>query len=132
MITVKPIQSKSDQEFFCSKCNIHYDEDLMAYGAYVDGEFVGICQFAIKGDRGFIKNIAPVSGTNDFEAMFIMGRGTMNFIDLCENHTCYADDNSASERLLLAIGFKRKDDKYFCDMTGMFDGHCDGHKVELE
>ena len=128
MLTVKPIQSKSDQEFFCSKCNIPYDEDLMAYGAYVDGEFVGICQFAIKGDRGFIKNIAPVSGTNDFEAMFIMGRGTMNFIDLCGAHKAIAIKDAGNESLLKAIGFKQNEnDEFFCDMTGFFEGNCSGH-----
>ena len=34
MLTVKPIQTKQEQEFFASKCNIPYDEDMMAYAAY--------------------------------------------------------------------------------------------------
>ena len=57
MLTVKPIRSKSEQELFCAKCNIPYDIDLLAYSAHVDEVFVGMCQFAIKGERGYIKNI---------------------------------------------------------------------------
>ena len=130
MLTIKPIQSKSDQEFFCSKCNIPYDEDLMAYGPYGDGEYVGICQFAIKGDRGFIKNIAPVVGTDDFEAMFIMGRGTMNFIDLCDVHLAECARDAGDARLLTAIGFKDVGAEHlFVDMEGMFTGGaCTSHK----
>lgn len=38
---------------------------------------------------------------------------------------------AASERLLTAIGFKKADGEYFCDMNGMFDGNCDGHTINL-
>ena len=133
MFKITPIQDKVKQNEICKLCGAIFRPDAFAYQMFdVDsGEIMGMSQFEI-GESGYIFDIKEAPRKNDFEAMFILARQTMNFIDLCENHTCYADNNSASERLLLAIGFKRKDDKYFCDMTGMFDGHCDGHKVELE
>ena len=128
MLKVLPVQSKEQQEDICKKCGVKYNPDTLAYVATVDDRLAGVSQFRVTAEGGLIFDLAPALDFDNFEAMFVMGRGTLNFIDLCENHTCYADDNSASERLLLAIGFKRKDDKYFCDMTGMFDGHCSGEK----
>ena len=130
MLTVKPIQTKEEQEFFCSKCNVPYDEDMMAYAAYVEEEFVGICQFTIKGERGFIKNIAPAKGVDDFEAMFIMGRGTMNFIDLCGVHTAECAKDAGENRLLTAMGFNDVGNEHlYVDMNGMFTGGgCTSHK----
>ncbi len=79
----------------------------------------------------YIYDVKEAPNHDDFEAMFILGRQTMNFIDTCGAHTCYADKCAGIERLLKAIGFKENGDKLYCDMTGMFDGHCSGHKVEL-
>jgi hypothetical protein len=51
---------------------------------------------------------------DDFEMMFIMGRSVMNFIDICEHHTCVALPEAADHRLLIAIGFKlQTDGTYF-------------------
>ncbi len=130
MLTVKPIQTKQEQEFFASKCNIPYDEDMMAYAAYEEEKFLGMCQFAIKGECGFIKNIAPATDVDDFEAMFIMGRGTMNFIDLCGVHIARCEKNAGDGRLLTAMGFKDVDEELlFVDMNGMFTGGaCTSHE----
>ena len=96
------------------------------------GELMGMAQFDISGGSGYIKTLKTKIGYSDFEAMFILGRATMNFIDLCGNHTCYAAPDAGDERLLRAIGFKPCDNgEYFADMTHMFDGHCDGHAVDL-
>ena len=132
MFKITPIQDKDLQKKICLLCGADFRPDAFAYQMYdIDsGEIMGMSQFEI-GQVGYIYDIKEAHGKDDFEAMFILARQTMNFIDLCENHTCFADDNSAPERLLKAIGFKIQDGKYFCDMTGMFDGHCGGHKVEL-
>ncbi len=94
-------------------------------------EVMGFSQFEI-GTDGYITDIKPRLGTDDFEAMFILGRTTMNFIDMCGAHTCRAEKNAADERLIKAIGFKHREDGYSVDMTGMFDGsHCSGEAVKL-
>ena len=93
-------------------------------------ELMGFSQFEV-GDVGYIYDLIPAQGTTDFEAMFILGRQTMNFIDICGNHICKASRSAGDARLLRAIGFKEQGDELFCDMTGMFDGHCSGHAVDL-
>ena len=48
MITVKPIQTKTEQERLCALCHIPYRTELLAYGAYNNqGDFVGMCQFGM-------------------------------------------------------------------------------------
>lgn len=129
MLTVKPIRTKAEQELFCAKCNIPYDVDLLAYSAHVDDVFVGMCQFGIKGERGYIKNIVSHEGIDDFEAMFIMGRGTLNFIDLCGAHEAECARDAGEPRLLTALGFKDTgEENLYADLHGMFDGKCSDHK----
>lgn len=132
MFKITPIQEKTRQNEICSICGAEFRPDAFAYEMYEveSGELMGMSQFEI-GNSGYIYDIKEVPNRDDFEAMFILARQTMNFIDLCGAHTCRADKNTANERLLLAIGFKKINEEYFCDMTGMFDGHCSGHKVEL-
>ena len=123
MLEIKPIQSKAEQEAYCARCNIKYDANMMAYSAYDGNTFIGICQFTIKEKAGYIKNLAEAEGISDFEAMFIMGRGTMNFIDLCGVHACECAPDAASETLIKGLGFKLTDDgRYYADMTHFFDG----------
>lgn len=127
MFIIKPIQDKELQKQYCALCGIPYYEQAMAYKAELEGEFGGICQFELKKGCGVIHHLRPAPNVDDFEMMFIMGRSTMNFIDLCELHTCYAPQDAAEHRLLIGIGFKKQEDgSYFVDMHGMFGG-CGNH-----
>lgn len=132
MFKITPIQEKALQEKIATLCGAEYRPDAFAYQMFdIDsGKIMGMSQFEI-GEHGYIYDIKEAPSCDDFEAMFIMARQTMNFIDLCGNHTCYASKDAGNERLLRAIGFKEVDGQMYCDMTGMFDGNCSGHKVEL-
>ena len=133
MFKITPVQSKDEQIALCQTCGAVYREGAFAYIMFdIDsGDVMGMSQFEI-GDAGYIFDLLEAPLRDDFEAMFILGRQTMNFIDSCGAHTCYASTDAGSERLLKAIGFKPSGDRLFCDMTGMFDGHCSGHAVELK
>mgnify|MGYP003309196698 CR=1 FL=1 len=132
MFKITPIQDKTRQKEICDKCGAVFREDFFAYEMYECEtlELMGMSQFEI-GESGYIYDLKEAPECDDFEAMFILARQTMNFIDLCENHTCYASKDAGKERLLRAVGFKEIDGQMYCDMTGMFDGNCGGHKVEL-
>ena len=134
MFKISPIQDKEIQKKYAEECGSKFCPELFAYSMVNQetGELMGMSQFDISGDSGYIKTLRPKLGYSDFEAMFILGRATMNFIDLCGNHTCRAAVDSADERLIKSIGFRLTENgEYFADMTNMFDGHCDGHTVEL-
>lgn len=133
MLKVLPIQTKAEQETLCQKCNIEFKPDLLAYAATVDGDLVGICQFKLTSEGGVLYDLAKVTGHvepvagSDFEAMFVMGRGTLNFIDLCGVHSA-TFVGEADESLLRAIGFRQDDGGVWSiDLEGFFTDHCGNH-----
>ena len=124
MLKVLPIQSKLQQEEICLRCNATYNPDLMAYAAYDDETLLGVCQFKLTAEGGILYDLAPAEGTSSFEGLFIMGRGTLNFIDLCGVHTAFYRGEVHDERLLLAVGFKKNDlGEYAVNLEGFFTAH---------
>ena len=136
MLKVLPIQSKEEQEILCGRCGIKYGPDLLAYVASVDGETVGVCQFKLTAEGGFIHDIATLldreeatdkaaRDASDFEALFVMGRGALNFIDLCGVHRAFFVGEIRDEGLIKAIGFKKNDQgQYEMNLEGFFTDHC--------
>lgn len=128
MLKVLPIQSKINQEDICLRCGVKYDPDLLAYSATVDDELAGVCQFKLTDKGGMVYDLAPVKDSFDFEAMFVLGRGTLNFIDLCGVHyAIYRGEvkDEQTERLVKAVGFKLTDrGTYEVNLEGFFTDHC--------
>ena len=128
MLKVLPIQSKITQEEICLRCGVKYDPDLLAYSATVDDELAGVCQFKLSDKGGLIYDLAPVMDSFDFEAMFVLGRGTLNFIDLCGVHyAIYRGEvkDEQTERLVKAVGFKLTErGTYEVNLEGFFTDHC--------
>lgn len=134
MFKISPIQDKDLQKAYAEECGAKFCPELFAYSMINQetGELMGMAQFDIRTDCGYIYTLRTKIGYSDFEAMFILGRATMNFIDICGIHLCRASADSAEERLLKSIGFKLQENgEYLADMTGMFDGRCDGKSVNL-
>ena len=133
MFKISAIQDFTEQQEVAKACGTTAKPGFFAY-AMRDCDtlnIMGFSQFEINSD-GYIADLCPAIGLDDFEAMFILGRSTMNFIDLCGVHFCRAGKDAAEEKLLRAIGFKPDGDGFSVDMTGMFDGsHCSGHAVKL-
>ena len=131
MFKIAPINERDIQKKYAEICGAEFLDGFFAY-AMTDnetGELMGFSQFEINENGGYIVDIRERPGLSDSEAMFILGRATMNFIDMCGSHTCYAKKDAADDAALLhAIGFKTEiNGLLFCDMTGMFDGKCSGH-----
>lgn len=128
MLKVLPIQSKLTQEEICLHCNVKYDPDLLAYSATVDDELAGVCQFKLTDKGGIVYDLAPVNNGFDFEAMFVLGRGTLNFIDLCGVHYAFYKgeiNDEQTERLIKAVGFKKTESgSYEVNLEGFFTDHC--------
>ena len=134
MFKISPIQDKQLQKKYAEECGSKFCPDLFAYSMINQetGEFMGMSQFDIFGDCGYIHTLKTKTGYTDFEAMFILGRATMSFMNTCGVLFCRASRDCGEERLLKSIGFKlQENDEYLANMTGMFDGHCDGKSVDL-
>lgn len=129
MFKIQPIQSKEDQMRFAKACGTEYKEGYFGY-VMIDQEtleIMGFSQFEIEKGVGYISDIREPEGRNDFEAMFILGRSTMNFIDICGAHIARAPFDAADASLMLSIGFKEKDGYLEADMSNMFSGKCHGN-----
>ena len=133
MFRISPINDINLQAEYALQCETVAKDGYFAY-AMVDvetNELMGFSQFEIDGGCGYITDIRPKVGLSDFEAMFILARATMNFIDMCGAHECKAKKCAADERLLKSVGFKiTENGDWYADMAGMFDGHCGGHTVD--
>lgn len=131
MLEVLPIQSKTEQEAMCARCGMPFSADDMAYKALIDGELMGVCQFSMNQNGGHIHTLgivkdAAILPKDRAEALFVMGRATLNFIDLCGVHTAYFEDEMfTDEAMIKAIGFKKNDDgSWWMDLTDFFLHPC--------
>lgn len=125
MLKVLPIQSKAEQEEICNKCGVTFNPDLLAYVATVDDRLAGVCQFKVTGEGGILYDLAPTTDFYNFEAMFVMGRGTLNFIDLCGVHRAFFDGTETPDSLLTAVGFRKNEaGRWDINLEGFFTDHC--------
>ena len=128
MLKVLPIQSKAEQAEICKLCDVEFNPDLLAYSATVDDELRGVSQFKLTSEGGLVYDISAAINTYDFEALFVLGRGTLNFIDLCGVHYAIykgSVETEEKERLLKAIGFKKTElGSFEVDLNGFFTDHC--------
>ena len=135
MLEILPIQTKIEQEAICARCGMPYEASCLAYHALVDGELAGACQFRMNDKGGFIRHLGLVkdrelSAQDRAEALFVMGRGTLNFIDLCGVHDAYFEDAAfEDEAMIKAIGFRKNDEgRWYMNLEGFFTSspckHC--------
>ena len=125
MLKVLPIQTKNEQKEICERCGVEFNADLLAYAASVDDTLAGVCQFKLMDKGGVIYDIAPTLDHYNREALFVMGRGALNFIDLCGVHYATYVGEVTDEPLLLQIGFKKDGDGVFSvNLEGFFTDHC--------
>ena len=130
MFKITPVQSEADALKFMSACSATIKNGCFIYSMTDcdSGEIMGISQFEISDGFGYIYDIKEAANRNDFEAMFILARQTMNFINLCGIDVCRADLLAGDKSLIKAVGFKETKEYFECSLVGMFDGsHCSGH-----
>ena len=133
MLIIKPVQDKARQRLLCEQCGVLYREETLCYQAYLgegpddEDPFLGICQFDL-GEIGCIRDLKNAEGVDDEEALFIMGRQTLNFMDLTGTHEAVFDaDADADEHLIKWLGFRQRDGVWYYDLHGVFDKHDHKH-----
>ena len=130
MLVIRPVQEKEEQKRLCGLCEVTYCADALCYQAYDGDTFVGVCQFDL-GDVGKIYDLKNPVGVEDEEALFIMGRQTLNFMDLCGTHDAVLQLQSPmTEHLIRWLGFRQKDGQWYMDLRGFFEEPCKHTKKE--
>ena len=129
MFKIFPIQDEETKKIYAEACGAEPMGGAFAYGM-ADAEslaIMGFSQFDLDGDKATLYTLKEKCGQNDFEAIFILGRATLEFCERCGAIFCYAKKDAGDETLLRAIGLRsEEDDMLFGRIEGMFDGHCDG------
>ena len=130
MFKILPQNDENIISTYLKCCNAKRREGAFAYAMldYDTDDLMGITQFDIADNVGYIYDAKEIEGNDDFEAMFILIRQTMNFIEKCGIENCIAENGSANEQLLRAAGFKYENGVFAAKLVGMFDGNCQGHK----
>ena len=123
MLEVKPIQIKEEQKEICGLCGVEFDPDCLAYSAKEDGKLLGVSQFRILGEYAVIYNLKNATGTDDLGALIIMGKATLNFIDLCGvKEVILKDENNYLPQILKFDN--SKDGVYKLNLEGYFNSPC--------
>ena len=114
MFKITPIQNTEAQNIRAKECGIPARDGFFAYEMFdVDTlELMGMSQFEISEDGGYISELVPKIGYDDFEAMFIMTRGALNFIDLCGYHLACCTSDAGDTTLIKAAGFKEIENNF--------------------
>ena len=125
MFKIAPIQSTEEQIEVAKACGTEYKAGAFGYSMRdaETGDLMGFSQFEISANGGILLDLRPVLSLDDYEAMFILARQTMNFLEGCGAFECYAN-SEIDNTLLRKVGFREVDGKFYCNTKGMFDGHC--------
>lgn len=127
MLIIKPVADKQLQADYAEACGAPFHIGDLAYAAYDDGAFIALSQFRLSENGGILDTLSLCRGSADWEALFILARQTLNWIDLRGFHSCQCPPDAGDMRLLRLVGFESREDGGLCaDMTHMFDGSCGG------
>lgn len=128
MLIIKPIQTKREQEDICAGCGVQYNPDALAYAAREDDALLGVSQFRILGKYAEVYDLHNAEGVDDLEALIIMGRAVLNFVDLCGVKEAYI--NTTNRSLHKTLGFREREGRWHLSLEGYFNSPCKGGERE--
>jgi len=123
MLKILKIQDKSEQEELCAICEVPYVSHHMAYRIEVDDQTIGIATFFMGAKAGYLVQLCTIPGVQDDNALFIAGRGVLDFMERCGAREAVAIGLPCSEDLLREIGFTFEDELWSMDISDFFTTH---------
>ena len=126
MLIIKPIQDKSIQEDVCKACGFEFDPTLFAYSEKEDEKLIAGCQFDILGSEAVITDFGmSKDAKEDIEALIILGRAVLNFLDLSGAKACRFETSAeTNEKYAKMIGFRKENNTMVIALEGLFDSKC--------
>ena len=125
MLSITPIQTKSEQAEACSLCGIEYLPDALAYKAEEGGRPLGVCQFRVRGGSVEVYHIREAEGTDDLEALLLLGRAALSFAEACGAHEALLYEERRGLPALLGAA-RAEGGAYRIDLRGYFEHKCRG------
>ncbi len=126
MLVIRPVHTSYEREEYTKIFGIVPQDGFHVIAALNDMKFVGAAYVSFDGKNGYIHNMSLVDGYNDLTDKILLGKATLNFLDLsgAKDIIFAADD----EKYATMLGFKMTDGKYFLNLEGYFDGNCSGNE----
>ncbi len=130
MLVIRPVHTSYEREEYTKMFGITPQDGFHVIAALNDMEFVGASYVSFDGKDGYIHNMSLVDGYDDLTDKILLGKATLNFLDMsgAKDIVFVTDD----EKFAKMLGFKLSDGKYFLNLTGYFDGNCQGHCEEAK
>ncbi len=126
MLRARPIRDIEEQKSCCAECGMVHNADLLYFAIFEnETDCLGTCAFRFTQKTADLLEIKPKCGTYDDEAMYILGKATLNFIDLVGFRTVHykADDI----RLAELMEFYPKDGVWQVNLENYFTEPCKRH-----
>ncbi len=126
MLIIKPIQDKETQKEVSKRCGFVFDPALFMYSEKEDENLIAGCQFDILGKESVICDFGMCTDAKeDIEALIILGRSVLNFLEMSGAENCTFDIKKESDKKYAKmIGFKEDNGKFSIVLKGLFDSKC--------
>ena len=117
MFQVTPVRSREVQAELAASVGCPFFENTFAFcavelsddAAEVRG-LIALCQFTYSPEEAVIKSVGIMPGSEGDEAVTVLVRGVMAFLNRAEIPFVYAEDTAASPEQLKAWSFRRGED----------------------
>ena len=129
MLEIRPVYTSYEREEYTKMFGIEPQDGFDVIAAINGGKFVGSAYVSFENETGYIHHISLIDGYDDFVDRFLLGKATLNFLDLkgVKNVIFKAED----KKLAKDLGFieNEKSDTVL-NLKGYFTGeaHCTGCK----
>lgn len=135
MLIIRKIYDRDVQKRLCNECGIKYLDNAMAYHAIESdnpseeyGKELALLQFTIGPGGAKFENITAFPGVSDPEAMILISRTAMEFLNAgCKIRYLRIEAGAAEEILIKTLGFKKRADQdvYDIDLDKFYQSPCD-------
>ncbi len=130
MFVVRPIQNKEEQKMICKMLNVPYYENALAFYAAdlksdnttID-EYISICQFYLSGEAEIV-GFHAADGREEDEAVVVMLRAAMSFMQRCGAGYARFLEGAASEFWMKKSGFPQNNGVYRIDLDLFYSSPC--------
>lgn len=129
MLRARAIRDINEQKSCCKVCGMTHNPDLLYFAIFEnETECLGTLEFRFTKEGAKITDVKPKSGTYDDEAMFILGKAALNFIDLVGPK--YVEYEADDMKLSNLLEFYPKNGILQVNLEGYFSEPCKRHHKE--
>lgn len=131
MFEVQPVRSREFQSQIADALGCPFYDNTYAFfaGEITDDartvtSLIGMCQFTLDPEKCVIRSIAAAPGCEDDEAMIVLVRAVMSWIDKAEIPFVAAEESAASRETIRSLGFREVDGEWIIDLKKFYRSPC--------